>query len=51
MLRAPQRLSRLAGASDYLPNPIWANVFLKAQGYPIAERFFEHPRQQERDQA
>jgi hypothetical protein len=29
------------GASDYLPNPIWAKAFLEAQGYPIVENFFE----------
>jgi hypothetical protein len=29
------------GASDYLPNTLWIQMFLEAQGYKIQESFFE----------
>jgi Reverse transcriptase (RNA-dependent DNA polymerase) len=29
------------GASDYLPHPIWVKYFLEAQGYKVAENYFE----------
>jgi len=30
----------LVGATDYLPNTIWARMFLEAQGYKIEESVF-----------
>jgi hypothetical protein len=32
--------AELVGASDYLPNTIWAKHFMEAQGYDIAENTF-----------
>jgi hypothetical protein len=32
--------AELVGASDYLPYPIWAKKFLKAQGYSLTENIF-----------
>jgi hypothetical protein len=29
------------GASDYLPNALWVQMFLEAQGYSVRESFFE----------
>ena len=33
--------AELVGASDYLPNTIWAQHFMEAQGYPITSSFLE----------
>ena len=34
--------AELVGASDFLPNTIWAMLFLKAQGYKMKEsKFFQ----------
>jgi len=30
----------LVGATDYLPNTIWARMFLEVQGYEITENVF-----------
>lgn len=30
----------VVGASDYLPNIIWAKMFLEDQGYPLEENIF-----------
>ena len=32
--------AELIGASDYLPNTIWARMFLESQGYAITENIF-----------
>ena len=32
--------AELVGASDYLPNTIWAKMFLEAQGYKVQENLF-----------
>jgi len=32
--------AELVGATDYLPNTIWARMFLKAQGYGLEENVF-----------
>jgi len=33
--------AELVGATDYLPNTIWACMFLEAQGYELEENFFQ----------
>ena len=33
--------AELIGASDYLPNTLWAQMFMEAQGYSIEESYFE----------
>jgi hypothetical protein len=33
--------AELVGASDYLPHTLWVKMFLEAQGYKIAENYFE----------
>ena len=33
--------SELVGASDYLPNTLWAKMFMEAQGYPTSQCVFE----------
>ena len=37
--------AELVGASDYLPNILWASMFLKAQGYDIVENVLEQDNQ------
>jgi hypothetical protein len=37
--------AELVGASDYLPNTIWAKNFLEAQGYDIIENVFHQDNQ------
>jgi len=32
--------AELVGATDYLPNTIWARMFLEAQGYMLEENVF-----------
>ncbi len=31
--------AKVVGASDYLPNALWEQMFMEAQGYPIGEIF------------
>ena len=31
----------VVGASDYLPNTLWVQMFMTAQGYPIEKTYFE----------
>jgi hypothetical protein len=33
--------AELVGASDYLPHTLWVKMFMEAQGYKIAENYFE----------
>ena len=33
--------AELIGESDYLPNTLWVQMFMEAQGYSIEESFFE----------
>ena len=37
--------AEVVGASDYLPNTIWAKLFLEAQGYEIKENYFAQDNQ------
>ena len=37
--------AELVGASDYLPNTIWAKMFLAAQGYQLKENLFAQDNQ------
>jgi hypothetical protein len=33
--------AEVVGASDYLPNTLWVQLFMKAQGYPLQKTYFE----------
>lgn len=37
--------AEFVGASDYLPNSIWIQMFLEAQGYPLTANYFEQDNQ------
>ena len=43
--------AEVVDASDYLPNTLWVQMFMEAQGYPIKESYFEfRTGQRDRDQ-